>query len=117
MFASKAILKAGDRLHFSSNGGGGYGLPWERKVESVLDDVIEELLSIEKARDVYGVAIECRDADSLDYVVDQAETERLRSALREKDERPRGLGPGEVHPGGEKLFKRPAELYGVDRST
>lgn len=112
MFASKAILKAGDRLHFSSNGGGGYGLPWDRKVESVLEDTIEELLSLEKARDVYGVAIECRDHDSLEYVVDDAETDRLRAALRAKDERERGLAPGQVHPGGEKLFRRPEELYG-----
>jgi len=112
MFASKEVLKTGDRLHFSSNGGGGYGLPWERKVSAVLEDVTDELLSIGKARDVYGVSITQVDADALRYDVDEDETARLRAALRAQDSRPRGLGPGEVHPGGEQLFKRPAELYG-----
>ena len=83
MFTTKAKLKKGDQLEFGSNGGGGYGLPWERKVESVLEDVIDGLLSIEKARDVYGVAITEIDADALDYEVDEEETEQLREALAE----------------------------------
>ena len=33
MFTTKAKLKKGDRVYFASNGGGGYGLPWERKPE------------------------------------------------------------------------------------
>jgi N-methylhydantoinase B len=109
MFTTKAKLKAGDQLEFGSNGGGGYGLPWERKVESVLDDVIDELLSIEKARDVYGVAITEVDADALVYEVDEQETARLRAELG-ADERPRGTGPFEVNPLGERLFARPSEL-------
>lgn len=109
MFTTKAKLAAGDQLEFGSNGGGGYGLPWERAVTAVLDDVIDELLSIEKARDVYGVAIDEIDPDSLRYEVDEAETERLRAALA-ADERPRGTGPFEVHELGEGLFARPEEL-------
>ena len=70
MFTTKAKLKTGDQLEFGSNGGGGFGLPWERKVESVLEDVIDGLLSIDKARDVYGVAITEMDADALVYEVD-----------------------------------------------
>lgn len=109
MFTTKARLRAGDQLEFGSNGGGGYGLPWERKVESVLDDVIDGLLSMDKARDVYGVAITEVDADALVYEVDDEETARLRDALA-GDERPRGTGPFEVNPLGERLFGRPAEL-------
>jgi N-methylhydantoinase B len=109
MFTTKARLRAGDQLEFGSNGGGGYGLPWERRVESVLDDVIDGLLSMEKARDVYGVAITEVDADALVYEVDDEETVRLRSALA-ADERPRGTGPFEVNPLGEQLFGRPADL-------
>ena len=45
MFTTKARLRAGDHLYFASNGGGGYGLPWERQVQSVLDDVIDGLLT------------------------------------------------------------------------
>jgi len=109
MFTTKAKLEAGDMLEFGSNGGGGYGLPWMRKVESVLDDVIDGLLSIEKARRVYGVAIEEIDADALVYEVDEAETERLRAELA-NDDRPRGTGPFEVNPLGERLFGTPEEL-------
>ena len=109
MFTTKAKLKTGDQLEFGSNGGGGYGLPWERKVESVLDDVIDGLLSMEKARDIYGVAITEVDADALVYEIDEQETARLREQLA-PDERPRGTGPFEVNPLGERLFARPAEL-------
>jgi N-methylhydantoinase B len=110
MFTTKAILKKGDRVYFASNGGGGYGLPWERKPEKVLDDVIDELLSVEKARNVYGVAIDVVDADALDYRIDEAETKKLRDALAASDDRPRGTGPFEVNPLGEELFRRPSEL-------
>jgi N-methylhydantoinase B len=109
MFTTKAKLEAGDMLEFGSNGGGGYGLPWKRKVASVLDDVIDGLLSIDKARRVYGVAIEEVDADALVYKVDADETERLRTALGH-DDRPRGTGPFEVNPLGEQLFATPHEL-------
>lgn len=109
MFTTKARLKSGDQLEFGSNGGGGYGLPWERRVDAVLDDVIDEMLSIEKAREVYGVAITAVDADALDYRVDSAETETLRATLA-KDDRPRGTAPFEVHPGGEEMFGSPLEL-------
>jgi N-methylhydantoinase B len=114
MFTTKAILKKGDQVCFASNGGGGYGLPWKRKPASVLEDVIDELLSIEKARDVYGVAIDAIDPDALDYRIDDAETERLRAKLSESDERPRGLAPFEVNPMGEDLFLQPEQLGTAD---
>jgi N-methylhydantoinase B len=110
MFTSKAILKKGDQVYFASNGGGGYGLPWERKADKVLEDVIDELLSIEKARAVYGVAIEMFDADTLDYRIDEQETDKLRAALAASDTRTRGVGPFEVNPLGEDLFLRPEDL-------
>jgi hypothetical protein len=75
----------------------------------VLDDVIDELLSIEKARDVYGVAITEVDADALVYEVDEQETARLRAVLA-ADDRPRGTGPFEVNALGERLFARPGDL-------
>jgi N-methylhydantoinase B len=109
MFTTKAKLKTGDQLEFGSNGGGGYGLPWTRRVDAVLDDVVDGLLSIEKARAVYGVAITEVDADALVYEVDAGETARLRSELA-ADDRPRGTAPFEVHPIGEALFARPEEL-------
>ena len=117
MFTAKVILKKGDQVHFASNGGGGYGLPWERKSAKVLEDVIDELLSLEKARNVYGVAIEVIDADALEYRIDEQETARLRAELAASDDRPRGTAPFEVNPLGEELFKRPAELGTSDGPT
>jgi N-methylhydantoinase B len=110
MFTTKAKLRKGDRLYFASNGGGGYGLPWKRKPESVLEDVIDELLSIDKARNVYGVEIRELDADALVYEIDHERTAQLRAALAENDDRPRGTGPFEVNADGEALFRRPDQL-------
>ena len=76
----------------------------------MLEDVIDELLSVEKARDVYGVAIEQIDADTLEYRIDRQETDRLRAELAANDSRPRGLAPFEVNPMGEQLFLEPSEL-------
>jgi N-methylhydantoinase B len=117
MFTTKALLKEGDRVRFASNGGGGYGLPWDRKADSVLEDVIDELLSLEKARDVYGVAIDVIDTDALDYRIDEKETARLRRELAANDDRARGTAPFEVNPLGEKLFLRPAGLGTSDGPT
>ena len=56
-------------------GGGGWGDPRERAVEAVRQDVVEGLVSPQRAREVYGVAI---DPDT--YEVDEAETAKLRAS-------------------------------------
>ena len=58
-------------------GGGGWGDPRERDVESVRRDVVEGLVSPQRARDVYGVAI---DPDTSE--VDEAATAKLRASAR-----------------------------------
>jgi len=50
-------LNNGDIYEVWETGGGGYGDPFERPIEKVHDDVIDELVSIESARDDYGVVI------------------------------------------------------------
>jgi N-methylhydantoinase B len=47
----------GDRVSFYSAGGGGYGNPFERDPEDVAADVQNGYVSIEKAREDYGVVI------------------------------------------------------------
>ena len=64
-------LNAGEVIVLQSAGGGGYGDPVERDPEAVLEDVSEGYVSIEQARDSYGVII-------VDAVVDAPETIRER---------------------------------------
>ncbi|HVC13989.1 MAG TPA: hydantoinase B/oxoprolinase family protein [Acidimicrobiales bacterium] len=106
MFATKKKLRPGDTLTFESNGGGGYGLPWERDQDAVLDDVIDGYVSIEKARDVYGVSVKKLDELALVYEIDAEETRSLRQRMAAQDQRPRGLGPHQVHLLGEQLIER-----------
>ena len=68
-------VKPGDRAANMNPGGGGYGNPYERPVEKVVDDVKNGLVSIQGARADYGVVI--GNERTLD--VDQAATLHLRS--------------------------------------
>ena len=69
-------VKKGDLLYFNTWGGGGWGDPFLRDCNSVLDDVNRALVSIEGAKR-YGVVI-------VDGAVDQQQTTALRAALTEK---------------------------------
>jgi N-methylhydantoinase B len=72
---STNYLKPGDTFCLTLPGGGGYGDSFARLPESVLEDVREQLVSVESARDEYGVAI-----DVAQMKVDVAKTRQLRSA-------------------------------------
>ena len=50
-------LNPGDRFALVQSGGGGYGHPAERDPMLVLHDVEDELITLEEARDAYGVAM------------------------------------------------------------
>jgi N-methylhydantoinase B len=65
-------LEPGDLIVSASCGGGGYGDPKARPVEKVLHDVAEGWVTTERARDVYGVAV------NPDGTLDVAETVRYR---------------------------------------
>ena len=64
---SEVIIRTG--------GGGGWGDPFEREPEAVLGDVREGLVSVEKARADYGVAVDAQATR-----VDEAATRALRAA-------------------------------------
>jgi N-methylhydantoinase B len=66
-------VQAGEVVSYRTCGGGGYGPPEERDPELVLCDVVEGKVSTERARSVYGVAV---DVDG--RTVDDDETRRLR---------------------------------------
>lgn len=63
-----------DLLSIRTGGGGGYGNPLERDPERVLEDVLEELVSIEAAQELYGVVFD--DEGRIDY----EDTKRIRES-------------------------------------
>jgi N-methylhydantoinase B len=58
-------------------GGGGFGDPLARPAEKVLEDVLEDKVSIAAARELYGVVI-----DAASIRVDEAATSALRASRR-----------------------------------
>lgn len=64
-------------MEILSSGGGGFGDPYLRPVEKVWEDVRDGLLSVEKAREDYGVVI---DPDTLE--IDYEGTRKLRAARK-----------------------------------
>lgn len=73
-------LSTGEVLKVRTTGGGGWGNPLAREIESVRMDVWQEKVSEQAAKDIYGVVIE-------KYVfgepfIDMAATEKRRVELR-----------------------------------
>jgi len=66
-----------EQFLFESTGGGGWGPAIERPVAKVLDDVLDEYVSIDAAREHYGVVI-----DPQTMTVNEAETARLRAIMK-----------------------------------
>lgn len=69
----------GDVISFQQPGAGGYGDPLERDPQRVLEDVLDDYVSVEAARREYGVAIAGSGAD---LRVDDAATRALRKKMR-----------------------------------
>jgi N-methylhydantoinase B len=72
--AAEPLIK-GDLISLRTGGGGGYGNPLERAPEAVLNDIIDEYLTIEQAKNDYGVVI-----DNKTMRVDVAATATLRKS-------------------------------------
>lgn len=72
-------LKKNDIYFETVSGGGGYGDPIERDIRSVERDVQEGCLSIEKAKECYGVTI-----DPETFKADETGTKKLRRLIVEQ---------------------------------
>ena len=68
-------IRRGETFHHDGAGGGGYGDPFTRDPALVLEDVLDEKLSLVAARRDYGVAI-----NPLSLSINHAETAHLRAA-------------------------------------
>ena len=72
-------LSRGDLISIRTSGGGGWGDPLERDPKLVLEDVRNELITLETARNIYGVVI---DPEKMN--IDWDATRKLREELRKK---------------------------------
>ncbi len=72
-------LRADDVLYMRMASGGGYGDPLDRDPEAVRLDVANGVVSLEVARDIYGVAFR-----ETELKVDGPATEALRASIREQ---------------------------------
>jgi N-methylhydantoinase B len=70
----------GDVVSYISPSGGGFGSPLERDTAKVLDDVLDDIISVDEARDDYGVVMTAVD-DGYGWQVDEAATEKLRASM------------------------------------
>lgn len=72
---SGRAVRSGDLIQVVGPSSAGYGDPMERSPEHVLNDWLDDIIELEEAKSVYGVAIDEEAAE-----IDQAETDRLRGA-------------------------------------
>lgn len=72
-------LQKGDLIRFISGGGGGYGDPYERDVDLVLEDVLDGYITVDEARDCYGVVIEKSEKS---FKINNIETKKLRQKYK-----------------------------------
>ncbi|GAK69886.1 hydantoinase B/oxoprolinase family protein [Agrobacterium rubi] len=72
----------GDEFARPTAGGGGFGDPLERDPAHVMEDVIDDYVSIERAKLDYGVVIRAIDADLCEYEIDVAATQAARADIR-----------------------------------
>ncbi|KMY55557.1 N-methylhydantoinase [Bacillus sp. FJAT-27231] len=79
---SNIKLKKGDMFTRPSAGGGGLGDPLERDPKAVLEDVIDEYVSIERAKKDYGVVIREIDREIDLFEIDEEATKEERQFIR-----------------------------------
>jgi len=75
---SNVHVKAGDSFTRPSAGGGGLGDPLERDPKLVLEDVIDDYVSVARAIKDYGVVIKTIDEELGEYEVDWEATRKER---------------------------------------
>jgi len=72
-------LEPGDILISDSGGGGGVGDPLDREIEKVRWDALNEYITVQAAKGIYGVVI-----DPKTFEVDKEATKSLRAKLKEE---------------------------------
>jgi N-methylhydantoinase B len=66
-------VKKGDLVRLVTGTGGGYGDPYERPIEKVVEDVRDGYITPEMARDQYGVVVDPETLQVLELVGKRAQ--------------------------------------------
>jgi N-methylhydantoinase B len=74
-------IAKGQRILYDYGGGGGWGDPLDRDVQAVLDDVLDEYVSVGGAQRDYGVVL-VGSLEDLSLAIDEAATRSLREQMR-----------------------------------
>src|SRR5204863_8755272 len=74
-------ISAGERIMYDYGGGGGCGNPLDRDPQAVLDDVLDEYVSVEGAWRDYGVVLN-GSLEDLTLMLDEPATEQVRAEMR-----------------------------------
>ncbi len=82
--------QAGERYEYRYGGGGGWGNPFERDPQKVLDDVLDEYVSVESARRDYGVVL-TGSLEELTLAIDWEATNALRGRSQEPGARSQNI--------------------------
>jgi N-methylhydantoinase B len=78
-------MATGDALVYRFGGGGGWGTPFARDPAAVLDDVWDEYVSIDAAREEYGVVV-TGSLEDMTLAVDEDATRELRARRGDRAE-------------------------------
>jgi N-methylhydantoinase B len=89
-------VHTGDQFARPTAGGGGFGDPLLRDPKKVMEDVIDDYVSIGRAKTDYGVVIREIDRDLCRYEIDQAATEACRAEIRATRKDRARMDPEEV---------------------
>jgi N-methylhydantoinase B len=98
--ALTTALPAGARMAYQYGGGGGFESPLLRDPEAVREDVLDGYVSLEAARERYGVVL-TGSVEDVALEIDREATRRLRARLaRERDAATGSGGAPPAPPGG-----------------
>ena len=84
-------MDVGDRLRIGTQGGGGFGHPFDRPEDDVLEDVLNGLVSRQTAESLFGVIVS--DAGTIDAGATRARRESLRAEADGAPTPQFGFGP------------------------
>lgn len=79
--AANSVLPPGSVIAYQYGGGGGFESALLRDPEAVKEDVLDEIVTVQRARDKYGVVF-TGTVENYDLAVDRAATEALRQRMK-----------------------------------